>query len=160
MKTTDFLGNEWEITCMGCAIHKETMLVPGGLIKRTKHFVVNQDPLVPLPGFLVIASTEHIQSIAQMDDAMFMEFSKLLRQTHQAIKLVTCIENLTIIQEERSSHFHLWFFPWTSTVIEQYGAPSLSKIRGISADLMKESIDEVTWNELENSIKKIRSLLA
>ena len=50
--TRDFLGHEWTYDCMGCAIADGSMLPPGGFIKQTEHFVVHQDPLIPLPGFL------------------------------------------------------------------------------------------------------------
>ncbi|MBK9927617.1 MAG: HIT family hydrolase [Anaerolineales bacterium] len=159
MKTKDFLGNEWDGDCMGCAISEGSASVPGGLIKRTQFFLVNQDPLIPLPGFLVVASTRHIRSISEMDDFEYDEFSKLIRDTHRAIKDVTRIESLTIVQEERSNHFHLWFFPWTQNVIERYGQPSLAKIREIMADYKTRTIDESEWKELESSITKIKDRL-
>ena len=156
MKTKDFLGNEWNIICMGCAISSESMLAPGGFIQKTGHFRVYQDPLIPLPGFLVIASLRHIQSISDMQQSEYEEFSSLLRTTHCAIKKTTDIEHLTIVQEENSPHFHLWFFPWTRYVIETYGKPSLAKIRGIMADYREQSLSELDWKDLRESIKKIR----
>ena len=112
VKTKDFLGKEWAYDCMGCAIADGSLLVPGGLILDTEHFSVHQDPLIPLPGFLVIASKRHIHSISEMDSAEYEDLSRLIRSTHQAIKQVTRIDPLTLVQEERSPHFHLWFFPW------------------------------------------------
>lgn len=159
MPTIDFLGNRWEYTCMGCAIADGTMLPPGGMIQGTRHFVVHQDPLIPLPGFLVVASTQHIHSISQMEDEEYQEFSELLKRAYQTIKDVTRVEHLTIIQEEYSSHFHLWFFPWTQAVIDKYGSPSLSKIRGIMADYKKEPISEVEWGKLEETITAMKNLL-
>ena len=76
----------------------------------------------------------------------------------RAIKETTNIEHLTIIQEESSPHFHLWFFPWTEGVIEQYGQPSLTKIREIMTDYRKHPIDEVEWGELQKSIETIKTL--
>ena len=158
MKTKDFLGNEWDIDCMGCAISTRSMSVPGGFIQRTQHFCVHQDPLIPLPGFLVIASLRHIQSISEMREAEYEEFSRLIRTAHYAIKEATKTEYLTIVQEESSIHFHLWFFPWTQSVTEQYGRPSLIKIREIMADHRKQPVDEARWKELEKSIEKIKAL--
>ena len=157
MKTRDFLGKEWEIDCMGCAIADGSMSVPGGFIRESKSFVVHQDPLIPLPGFLVIASLRHLRSISEMTDAEYEEFATLVRITHQAIKEVTKIEHLTIVQEERSIHFHLWFFPWTNEVVERYGSPSLSKIRDIMADLRKQTLRAEEWAELELSIENIKT---
>ncbi len=159
MKTKDFLGNEWEIECMGCAIRDRTMLVPGDFILRTQHFCVHQDPLVPLPGFLVIASLRHIQSIEEMDEREYEQMTRLVRITHRAIKQVTKIEELTIIQEESSRHFHLWFFPWTRKVIDRYGKPSLTKIRDIMSDCRTQPLSTREWAELKKTIEQIRSVI-
>jgi diadenosine tetraphosphate (Ap4A) HIT family hydrolase len=156
MKTRDFLGYEWDIDCMGCAIRDGAMRVPGGFIQKTQYFCVHQDPLIPLPGLLVIASLRHMQSIADMQDVEYNEFSRLLRTAQSVIKKATGVEYLTIVQEENSIHFHLWFFPWTQNVVEKYGKPSLSNIREIMSDYRKQSISDVEWNELEESIEKIK----
>jgi diadenosine tetraphosphate (Ap4A) HIT family hydrolase len=156
VKTKDFLGNEWDIECMGCAVSHGTMLVPGGLIQKTQHFCVHQDPLIPLPGFLVIATVQHIQSISEMESSEFDEFSRLVRRVHNAIKKETNVEYLTLVQEESSAHFHLWFFPWTQSIIESYGVPSLAKIRDIMAEYKKQTISELEWTVLESSIEKIK----
>ena len=156
MKTKDFLGNEWEIDCMGCAIRDGTMLVPADFILKTQYFCVHQDPLIPLPGFLVIASLRHFQSITDMQDVEYNEFANLMRTAPFAIKQATGVEYLTIVQEDSSIHFHLWFFPWTQAVMADYGKPSLSKIREIMSNLKKQSVNEVEWKALEESIAKIR----
>ncbi len=62
MPTTDFLEQTWIIPCMGCAIANHTMLPPGGIIMETAHFCLHQDPLIPLPGFLVIGAKRHVHS--------------------------------------------------------------------------------------------------
>ena len=159
MKTKDFLGNEWNHDCMGCAINNQSMSVPGGFILKTSHFCVHQDPLIPLPGFLVIASLRHIRSISEMRESEYDEFSELVRITHHAIKEATQIECLTIVQEESSIHFHLWFFPWTQDVIKQFGQPTLTKIREIMTAYKKQPIGETEWKELRKSIEKIKTLL-
>ena len=157
MKTSDFLGNEWDIDCMGCAISAQSMSVPGGFIRKTQYFCVHQDPLIPLPGFLVIASQRHIQSISELQASEYEEFSRLVRITHHAVKEVTQIEHLTIVQEESSVHFHLWFFPWTQNVINRYGQPSLTKIREIMTASRKQQIVESEWEELQKTLVKIKS---
>jgi diadenosine tetraphosphate (Ap4A) HIT family hydrolase len=156
MKTKDFLGCEWDIECMGCAISDGSMLVPGDFIKKAKYFFVHQDPLIPLPGFLVIASRRHYQSITDMQEAEYNEFSALVRDARSAIKEAIDVEYITIVQEESSIHFHLWFFPWSQSLIEKYGKPSLSKIREIMSDFKTQPIGEVEWKELAESIAKLR----
>ncbi len=95
-----------------------------------------------------------------MCEAEYVEFSELVRTVHYAIKDATKVEYLTIVQEENSVHFHLWFFPWTQDVIEQHGQPSLTKIREIMTNYRNREISEVEWKELEKSIAKIKMFLA
>lgn len=144
---------------MGCAISLGAMLVPGGFIQQTGHFVVHQDPLISLPGFLVIASLRHIRSISDMHDSEYQELTGVIRTTHLAIKESTRIESLTLVQEESSNHFHLWFFPWTQDVISRYGQPSLTKIREIMSDYRRGPIDPTEWEKLEATIKQIKARL-
>lgn len=153
--TRDFLGHEWIIDCMGCAIADGSMQVPGGFIHLTEHFCLHQDPLIPLPGFLVIGALRHIHSIAEMDVHEYQEFATLLREIEIAIHASISVEYLTIVQEEHSSHFHLWFFPWTTEVIEKYGPPSLEKIRAIMAETRQQVISREEWAGLASSIEKI-----
>lgn len=160
MITRDFLGNQWTIDCLGCAIASLSMQVPGGFIKRTRHFCVHQDPLIPLPGFVVIASLRHIRSIGEMEAAEYEDFSRLLRDTQRAIKSTVEVESLSIIQEEHSLHFHLWFFPWTRALVEQYGPPFLTSMRGIMADFRQKLIGEREWQELERLIENMRANMA
>jgi len=157
MRTKDFLGIEWDIDCMGCAIREGSLQVPGGFIKQTQHFFVHQDPLIPLPGFLVIASKRHIRSIVEMNDDEYKELSDLIRETRRVIQETTQIEHLTMVQEERSVHFHLWFFPWTQEVIERHGEPSLTKIRKIMGEYRASPISHSEWMELETVINKMRT---
>ena len=152
----DFLGNEWPDRCMGCAIVDQSMLPPGGFIWQGQYFDVYQDPLIPLPGFLVIAARRHIQSIAEMDASEYDEFSRLLRSSVLAIRKATGIEKLTLVQEEYSSHFHLWFFPWSPEVIEKHGKPGLAAIRAIMSTYLQKCISAEAWEGLKMTIEKIK----
>jgi diadenosine tetraphosphate (Ap4A) HIT family hydrolase len=154
--TRDFLGHEWTYDCMGCAIADGSMQIPGGLIKQTEHFVVHQDPLIPLPGFLVIGARRHIHSLAEMTQAEYEEFASLLWTTDKAIRATTGVEYLTLVQEEHSIHFHLWFFPWTAQVLEKYGLPSLAKIRAIMDDCRKQSLNAEEWQKLKIDVDTIK----
>jgi hypothetical protein len=157
--TRDFLGNEWPGRCMGCVIADQSMQPPGGYIRRGQYFDVHQDPLIPLPGFLVIASRRHIHSIAEMEAVEYEEFSELLRSTVLATKKATGIENLTIVQEEYSSHFHLWFFPWSPEVIEKHGKPGLAAIREIMAGYLQKTVGAVEWDGLKMTLEQIKICL-
>jgi len=91
-----------------------------------------------------------------MQEPEYGEFVRLVRMAHSAVKAATGIEQLTLVQEESSMHFHLWFFPWTPWVVETFGQPSLAKIRDIIAAMRKQPINDGAWKELENSMEKIR----
>ena len=145
---------------MGCAVARQALVVPGGFIWKSADFCVHQDPQIPLPGFLVIASRRHIRSIDEMTEAEYAGITRLVRETQAAIKQALQIEYLTLIQEEHSSHFHLWFFPWLPEVITKYGEPSLTKIRGIMAEYSQEPISSEDWGRLEENIERIKAFMA
>ena len=159
MKARDFLGNTWVFKCMGCAIAREELVLPGGFLRKSGLFCVHQDPLIPLEGFVVIASMRHIRSIGEMSEEEYTEFSSLVRETQVMIKRATHVESLTLIQEEHSSHFHLWFFPWLPDVILKYGQPSLVKVREIMAAYARAPISREDWMKLEKRIKGMRALI-
>jgi hypothetical protein len=85
--------------------------------------------------------------------------AELLRQAQAAIKAVTQVEYLILVQEEHSSHFHLWFFPWLPDVIQKYGEPSLAGIRGIMAEVSRGPISAEAWEELKKTIMRIKALI-
>ena len=160
MFTKDFLGNTWEVDCLGCAIARQELQVPAGLIRRTGYFCVHQDPLIPLAGFLVIASLRHIHSLSEMTAAEYVDFSMLVRDTHAAIKKAIQVEFLTLIQEEHSVHFHLWFFPWLPEIIQKYGEPSLTTIRAIMGDYSRQPIRSLEWEKLQKTIESLKLLMS
>ena len=159
MIARDFLGNTWEFDCLGCAIARQELPVPGGFIHRSGQFCVHQDPLIPLPGCVVIASTRHIHNLAEMIEPEYAEFSTLVRQTHAAIKQAIPVASLTLIQEEHSGHFHLWFFPWLPDILEKHGEPSLAEVREITAEVSRKPIPAAQWGELEKTISRIRTYM-
>ena len=159
MAFRDFLGNEWDVDCLGCDIISGKITVPGGLIYQGKNFSLHQDPLIPLPGFLVIPSHRHIASLVDMSADEGLELGELIHQARVVIQDVLGLANVTIVQEERSNHFHLWFFPWTEDVVEQYGPPSLNKIRPIMNDYIAKEISDARWAELNDGIRQLRQAL-
>lgn len=130
MMITD-LNKRRESDCIGCAIASKTYDPPGGLILETENFVLHQDPVIPIKGFMIIASKKHILSIAQLDDKEACELFDLVYRARTAMSFISDIEEVTIIQEERSSHLHVWLFPryqWMSTRFDR----SLTSVREIT----------------------------
>jgi len=127
----DFLKREWKISCLGCAIANGIIEPPYGLIYQSNHLVVHQDPLVPLKGFIILASKRHIKSINQMTSDEYREYCDLVKKIRASYPESDNFEGLTFIQEEISSHFHIWFFPWY-TGMRQKEIPALNQIRDLS----------------------------
>ncbi|WP_291569331.1 HIT family protein [Clostridium sp. UBA4548] len=126
----DFMNNQWPDQCMGCSVGNGDMLPPGGIIYDTKNFVLHQDPDVPLSGFLIVAAKKHIRSIEELTLEESTEFFQLVYKARVAMKKVCDINEITIIQEERSGHLHLWLLPRYQWMNEKFGN-SLSNIREI-----------------------------
>ncbi|MCL2199378.1 MAG: HIT family hydrolase [Defluviitaleaceae bacterium] len=130
MKITDVFGHEFDVDCIGCSLVCREIVPVGGIIKETKNFILHQDPEVPIKGFLVIASKQHIKSITDLFEAQAIEFFELLYHARTALLSFEDILECTFIQEERSGHFHFWLFPryqWMNDLFEN----SLSSVRAI-----------------------------
>ncbi len=128
MDITDIQNNQYTCDCLGCAISAGEVIPPGGLICESEHFVVHQDPEVPVRGFLIIATKKHIQSIAQMSEAEAAELFSLVYRARVTLEKLGQIHEVRIIQEERSGHFHLWLLPWDAWMDEKF-INSLASVR-------------------------------
>jgi diadenosine tetraphosphate (Ap4A) HIT family hydrolase len=97
--------------CISCALQRGEISSIGGIVAATQHFLVQQDYEVPIPGFMIISSTRHIQSIDELTIAERSDFIELLAKVRCAMREVLQIKTVYLVQEEDSSHFHLWLFP-------------------------------------------------
>ncbi|MCB2290895.1 HIT family hydrolase [Clostridium sp. CS001] len=127
---TDILNREWSCQCIGCSIASGEVLSPGGIIAETKNFILHQDPEIPIKGFLIIGSKSHIKSISELSSEESRELFDLVYRARIALNNVSDLKEVTIIQEERSGHFHLWLLPRYQWMNEQF-ANSLSTVREI-----------------------------
>lgn len=155
----DFLGKEWDCKCMGCAMGTGEITPPGGVIASTENFIIHQDPEIPIPGFLIIASKKHIYSISQLDPQEANELFALVYRARKALADVKGIREVTIIQEERSRHFHLWLLPRYDWMLEGFDN-SLSTIRGILAFAKENYKTEENIAEILATVEALRSSLA
>ena len=150
MEFVDITNRKWKVECMGCAIADGTVSTPGGIISANDTCYLHQDPEVPLEGFLIVATARHVQSISDLTDSEYADLTSLLRHGRRLLDSVPSLRYVTIVQEERSSHFHLWLFPWHNWMIEKYGDASLTNIRAI----MKQAIERLRTPE---HVKRILS---
>jgi diadenosine tetraphosphate (Ap4A) HIT family hydrolase len=141
--------------CVGCAIAAKVIEPPGSLILETKNFVLHQDPVIPIKGFLIIASKKHISSIAQLSFEEARELFDLVYRARIAMSCIPGIQNVTIIQEERSSHLHIWLFPRYEWMNRQFDN-SLTSVREITKLARKEHQTDENNKEVLAAVELIK----
>ncbi|SJZ91785.1 HIT family protein [Anaerorhabdus furcosa] len=107
----DFLGNEFKTNCIGCAIANHAIEIPGGLIFENEKFTIQQDPLIPINGFIIVNAKAHVNSINNLNKEDRSELIELINNVIIFLKELDVVEKITILQEEQSSHLHFWIFP-------------------------------------------------
>ena len=127
----DILGNEIGCDCIGCAIAKGDLQLPGGIIYDGKSIILGADPEIPIPGFLVITSKRHINSFSELSREERIEIGDVIVNAEKAIKELGISSEITLVQEERSKHFHIWIFPTYDWMVEKFGR-GISHLRDIS----------------------------
>ena len=152
--TLDFLGNEWHYECIGCAIAREDIKIPGGPIYNGEFLILGADPEVPIPGFLVITFKRHINSFSQTTKEERKEIGNVILFAEKALKELNITNEITLVQEERSKHFHIWIFPNYPWMIEKFGK-GVSYLRDISS-YAQDNIIEDKIKEVLAVIKKVK----
>ena len=150
----DFLGNEYDYNCLGCEIANKKITPPGGIIYENDSFVLAGDPEVPLSGFLIVNSKKHIKSLTEMTQKERYLFIDLTNKAINVLKELGLAKEVTLVQEERSSHFHLWIFPQQDWMLEKFGK-GVSHLRNICSYLSENASQEDRKRVVE-TIKKIK----
>ena len=150
---TDFLGNEMVFDCMGCDITSGKLMVPGGIIYQGDATILAADPEAPIPGFLIVNVKRHVRSLSELNDAERHEVSDVVAVAERALKSLG-ISEVTLVQEERSSHFHIWIFPNYDWMTEQFGK-GVSYLRDIM-HYAEDRADDATRQEVLAIIEKVR----
>jgi len=146
MIRTTILGQSCETDCIGCSIIHGNLHIPGGVIFEGKHFILHQDPEIPIVGFLIITAKRHVKFVNELVKEEIEELFTMLSFTMNSLK--SNEENIiehTFIFEERSCHLHLLIFPrleWMSNYPN-----SISSIRKIMASA-KENINIEVINNI------------
>jgi len=130
MRIIDIQNHEIECQCVGCAIAAGELTPPGGIIAETPNFIVHQDPEIPIKGFLIVASKRHIRSMVELSEEEAQELFGLVYRARLAQRRLGDIREVTVIQEERSEHFHLWLLPRDAWMDREF-KNSLSTIRNM-----------------------------
>ena len=97
--------------CTSCALQRGEKESIGGIIAATNYFEARQDYAVPIPGFIIISSKRHIQSIDECTQEERYDFIEFLHKIRCALRQTVAVHTVYIIQEEDAKHFHVWLFP-------------------------------------------------
>lgn len=144
----DFLGKRWNYDCMGCAISKGEIKIPGGIIYEGKYTILGADSEIPIPGFLIVNIKKHVNSFSELNKEERNEIGDVIEYAEKALK------ELNIVQEERSKHMHIWIFPNYTWMNEKFGK-GITYLRDISEYAQKNANEEVI-KEVLNVIEKVR----
>ena len=150
----DFLGNELKYDCMGCAISKGEIEIPGGIIYEGEHTILGADPEIPIPGFLIVNVKRHVNSFSELSKEERYEIIDVIAYTEKALRELNIANEVTVVQEERSKHIHVWIFPNYSWMTEKFGK-GIKYLRDIS-EYAKDNVKEDDIKEILNVIDKVR----
>ena len=154
-ETTDFIGNKWKYDCMGCAIRDGIIKVPGGIIYEGKYSILAADPEIPIPGFLIVNSKRHVNSFSELEDEERHEIIDIVSNAEKALKEQNITKEVTIVQEERSKHLHVWIFPNREWMNDRFGK-GIKYLRDIS-EYAKVNANENDKKEVLDTIEKIKN---
>ena len=76
----------------------------------------------------------------------------------KALKELKIVDEITLIQEERSKHLHIWIFPNYKWMTEKFGK-GISYLREIS-EYAKRNCSEENVQKVLDVIKKIKEYFA
>ena len=153
-KAINIFGEEIEFNCMGCDIAEHKLIPPGGYVYEDDFINVSADPEIPIKGFMVLGINKHIKSIIDMTNYERNSIISVLNKTVEIIKKVNISKKVLIIQEERSSHFHILIVP-ISDWMKKFGN-SVINIKEM-INYSKENFNEEQKKELLKAIEDIKN---
>lgn len=153
-KMKDFLGNNWQYECLGCSISEKKVKVPGDLIYESDKIIVAQDPEIPIKGFLIVNVKRHINSISELNKEERFELIDVIYKSIKALKKLDIAKEVTVVQEERSKHLHIWIFPNYEWMNEKFGK-GIAYLRDISSYVQK-NVTQKEIDEILDTIEKLK----
>lgn len=149
----DYLGNEYFYDCLGCEISKKSIPLPGGIIYEDDAFVLASEPEIPLAGFLVVTAKKHVNSIVEFTREERCNMVDIISKAVSILKELKITNEVTLIQEERSKHFHMWIFPHYDWMDQKFG-------RGVSytRDICDYVLEHATLDDKQKALKSIQDI--
>ena len=102
-----------ESDCLGCRLNRDPTSVPGGLIKRYRHWGVEHiiEP-IPVRGWLILKTLRHTEGIAGMNAAEAAELGTIMAELPQRLKEATGAEMIYVFcMTEAVRHLHIHLIP-------------------------------------------------
>ncbi len=150
----DFMGNTYYYDCLGCEIGKKNIIPPGGVIYEDESFVLAGDPEIPLNGFLIISAKQHKNSLIEFTKDEQHNLIDIVSKSITILKKLGITKEVTLVQEERSKHFHMWIFPNQEWMTEKFGK-GVAYVRDICEYARKNTTQDEKV-EIINTIEKIK----
>lgn len=152
----DITGKKKAVSCLGCAIAKGKVESPGGSITTTRYFDAQQDFEIPIPGFVILASKRHVQSIDEFTAAEREDFINFLCLIRKGMREALRIETVYVVQEEDTAHhFYVWLFPRYKWMQKQFGT-KIQSVRPIMEYAREYMKTNQNLKEVEEATKKLR----
>lgn len=108
-----------------------------------------------LPGWLVLITRRHIESIDELSNSEAVELGQLLRETSSALKAVTgCLKTYVLQFAESPDHPHVHFhvIPRMAELHEDYRSTQIFKYLGVPE---KERVSEDAMNGIATKVRDI-----
>ncbi|PIS23437.1 diadenosine tetraphosphate hydrolase [candidate division WWE3 bacterium CG08_land_8_20_14_0_20_40_13] len=153
----DIKGNKKQLGCLGCAIQNGEVESPGGSIASTKYFDAHQDYEIPIPGFVILASKRHLQSIDEFIEEERLDFIEFLCRLRKTMRQAFDVQVIYLIQEEDTSHhFHVWIFPRYDWMVEKFGK-KIQSVRPIMEYARENMKTSENLKKVDEAMEKMKT---
>lgn len=150
-------GNKKQIGCLGCAMQKGEVESPGGSIASTEYFDAHQDYEIPIPGFVILDSKRHLQSVDEFTGKERQDFIEFLYRLRKAMREAIDVKVAYLIQEEDTSHhFHVWMFPRYDWMAEKFGR-KIQSVRSIMEYAREHMKTAENLKKVDGATEKMRN---
>lgn len=108
MEIKDYMGKMHNIDgCLGCYLSNGDV---HELLYKDEDFNVSQDFELPINGFIIISTNNHIVSINELTKEQRYKLIELENRVIELLKSYDISNRFRIILEEKG-HFHIWLMP-------------------------------------------------
>ncbi|MBP6974908.1 MAG: diadenosine tetraphosphate hydrolase [Candidatus Pacebacteria bacterium] len=155
-ETVDYKGNPTQVSCLGCARENGEMERMGTVL-TTEHFDAHQDFEIPIPGFIIISSRRHLQSVDEFTDEEKIDFINTLTAVRAGMRKALGVDVVYLVQEEDTTHhFHVWVFPRYDWMTEKFGKKTAS-LRPIMEYARENLKTEENLQKVEEAITRLKA---